>query len=115
MTAEQRVPGFAFARLLRDPEFRRYLKSHGFVSGTTVAPLGPDDEWTPDLPLLPEGEDDVLVARQDAGARHGWRLRWRPATAAHIPARAVPAVAGTARGDGTVRCGSRPGPAERMD
>lgn len=76
MNAEQRVPGFAFARLLRDPEFRRYLARHGWVSGTTVVAVGPDDEWIPDLPLLPEDDGDVLVARQDVTARHGWRLRW---------------------------------------
>jgi hypothetical protein len=76
VSAEQRAPGFAFAHMLRDQEFRRYLVQNGYVSGTTVVTLGPDDEWKTDLPLLPEDNGDVLVAQQDDTAMHGWRLRW---------------------------------------
>lgn len=78
MSREQRAPGFAFARMLRDQEFRRYLKQSGYTSGTTVVALGPDDVWEPDLYLqtLDDQDGDVLVAQQDDAAVHGWRLTW---------------------------------------
>jgi hypothetical protein len=49
--------GFQFARLMRDPAFRRRLHDVGWASGTTV------------YPALPGESDDDVKARMEPG-RH---------------------------------------------
>lgn len=76
MTAEERAPGFDFARQMRDRDFRVYLARAGYRSGMCVAPVGAHSSWVAARQLAPEDHGPVLLARQDPNAPYGWRLRY---------------------------------------
>jgi hypothetical protein len=75
MTAEQRAPGFAFARQLRDPDFRRRLMMTGYRSGMPIVPIAPEQDWEDAIALL-DGPVPALLARQNDNEPHGWELRY---------------------------------------
>lgn len=73
MTSQQH-PAFAFATLLRDAEFRRYLIHSGYYSGMPVVALNPEQTWEEGEAMVGEHTGPVLLARQDDHAVHGWDL-----------------------------------------
>lgn len=73
-TRESLAAGFAFARLLPDPDFRNRLKLLGH-NGERVVVMRPDHAMT-DLFARTADYPRALVAVPDPDQPHGWALAW---------------------------------------
>lgn len=67
--------GFDFARRLRDPAFRNFLKEQGWTSGTHVV-VAVDDEPVIDVlqRVALHADDRAFIAIIDEGASFGFRM-----------------------------------------
>lgn len=75
MSAEQRAPGFAFAHMLRDQDFRQRLSMAGYSSGMTIVAVGPGISWEDAAAMADDRTPPMMLARQCDTAPHGWELR----------------------------------------